>query len=656
VIVFACALALLVLGGTAALVCWRQPNVSSALAVLGAVSAAVAGELVAIRGFSGSTQAFVLPWRIPYGTIHVAVDPLSAFFLVPIFGFGALAAIFGRSYFDAHPKPRHAIAWFAFNLLIASMACVVVARQAVFFLVAWEVMSLCAYVLVTVEHEQAEVRRAGWVYLIATHAATACLIALFLLLARHTGSFELEPARTDLPKGLAASLFALAIVGFGVKAGVVPLHVWLPEAHAAAPSHVSALMSGVLIKMGIYGLLRMLLSIGPPRAWWGPVLVLLGLAGALVGIGLALYQRDLKRVLAYSSIENVGIIFVGLGTGFWGLTSNRPEVAGLGITGALLHTWNHTLMKGLLFLGAGSILHATGTKDLEQLGGVMKRMPRTAIPMIAGAVSIAALPPMNGFVSEWLIYLGLAQGTLGASGATSVAASMAIATISFVGALTVLCFVRLIGIALLGQPRSDGALHAHESGTGMTWVLGVLAVLCAGAALSPHVLARVVTPVVTAVLGRPTDAILPTTTIALINGLLLAALVLGALAARVLVRARGTTVDATWGCGYAAPSVRMQYTGRSFAELMAERLLPQFIRPRVSVVSPSSLFPTRTELTSDCADPIVRGVYEPFLSRWGDRFMRLRWLQQGVLHAYIFYILVAVVGLLAWLSLRSWFA
>jgi NADH:ubiquinone oxidoreductase subunit 5 (subunit L)/multisubunit Na+/H+ antiporter MnhA subunit len=380
----------------------------------------------------------------------------------------------------------------------------------------------------------------------------------------------------------------------------------------------------------------------------------LGLAGAVLGISFALYQRDLKRVLAYSSVENVGIVLVGLGTGLWGATSDRPYVAVLGTIGALLHVWNHGLMKSLLFLSAGSIVHATGSKDLERLGGLMKTMPLTSRAMTVGLVAISAVPPLNGFTSEWLVYLGLARGTIRSAGAPSVGASLAIAAIAFAGALTVLCFVRLAGVALLGSSRSENARRAHESPRVMTTVLVVLASLCVGAAMVPHLVAQGCTSAVKQIVGDLDDASTPLATMGAMNLLLLVLLVAGGFGARLLRGTRHARSEETWGCGYAAPTTRMQYTARSFSEIIAIRLMPAWLRPRVSIAAPAGLFPSSGSLDSDSSDPLTRGVYEPFLSRWADRFTRLRWLQQGVLHAYIFYILVTAVGLIAWISIRSW--
>jgi formate hydrogenlyase subunit 3/multisubunit Na+/H+ antiporter MnhD subunit len=651
------ALALVTGGGAAALLFSRWARFASACAVAGIVLGGAAGELSAFHvllGGGGSTMT--LGWSIPYGKFHVAIDPLSAFFLVPIFGLSVLAAIYGREYLRPYGATK---TWFAFNLLVASMAVVVVARHVVLFLIAWEVMSLCAYLLITFEHERDEVRRAGWIYWIATHLATAVLTAMFLLLSRQTHSFDFDVIARDrlANAALTTLLFALSVAGFGVKIGLVPFHVWLPEAHAAAPSHVSALMSGVLIKMGIYGLLRMLLLLGRPASWWGPLLMSVGLTGALLGISLALYQRDMKRVLAYSSIENMGLITLGVGTGLWGLTSGRPHVAVLGMSGALLHVWNHTLMKGLMFLGAGSILHRCHTKDLEQLGGVMKRMPRTATTMVIGAVAIAGLPPLNGFVGEWLLYLGLIHGALASGGAAGALVLMSVGLVALVGGLAMLCFVRLVGIALLGEPRSQAAHDARESPASMTGPLILLATSCVGVAFFPRAPMIASARVVAQVLGTgggPLSVDAPLADIGLVNAVLWAMILVGAVSWRAVIRARSVTTDTTWGCGYPSPSPRMQYTSSSFAESMSEALLPKWLRARVSVVAPATFFPQAGSLASERTDPLTRGVYEPFLTRWGSRFARLRWLQQGLLHVYLVYILVAALLALAWTSLRTW--
>ena len=378
------------------------------------------------------------------------------------------------------------------------MILVLLARTTVLFLVAWEVMSVAAFALVTFEHEKEEVRRAGWIYLIAAHIGVAALLAAFLLLGSQAGSLDFaafEHLDTLTPSS-ANLVFILALIGFGTKAGLVPLHVWLPEAHPAAPSHVSALMSGVMIKMGIYGLLRFASFLGEPAAWWGVCLAVLGLFSGLVGISLAVSQRDFKRALAYSSIENIGLIVFSLGLGLWGMSERQTSIAVLGLTAALLHVWNHSAMKGLLFLAAGSVLHGTGTKDFERLGGLMRRLPWTSTAILVGSVAISALPPLNGFVSEWLMYLGLLKCGLTETGLIGLASLLSVSILAIIGTLAVITFGRIVGVALLGTPRSDQADHAHEASIWMLGPMMVLAVVCIGLGAAPQVACQLIAGVV----------------------------------------------------------------------------------------------------------------------------------------------------------------
>lgn len=657
------AVALQALGGMAALACSKSPRAATALGAGGAVTGCVLGLVPTLRVIlDGTPLSLRLAWDAAHGAFAVEVDSLSAFFLLPVLGLSALAALYGSDYLFAYrQKKRLGPPWLFFNLFVAGMILVVIARTAFLFLVAWEIMSLAAYFLVTFEHEKAEVRRAGWVYLIATHLGVAFLFLAFLLLGRHAGSLEFE--RFGAMPALAASgsglIFVLAVIGFGAKAGFVPFHVWLPEAHPAAPSHVSALMSGVMIKMGLYGLLRVLTFLGPPDLWWGPALAGLGLLTALVGIALALQQRDIKRVLAYSSIENMGLIGLALGVGLWGSANNLTAVAVLGTSAALLHVWNHALMKGLMFFAAGSVLHATGTKDMEKLGGLMRRMPWTSSLMIAGAVALTALPPMNGFVSKWLIYLGLLQGGFADEGA-SLIALLSVGVLALIGGLAMIAFVRLTGIVLLGAPRSEAAEHAHEASR---WLLGpmlLLVALCAGVALMPHAVTSLLEGTLQSVLGAAASATLPDLEAADVPLAVIGQvnawtwLLLAAGTGALLALTRRGVAGQTWGCGYAKPTPRMQYTGRSFAEMLAEHLLPRWLRPRTSRKAPAGLFPAGGKFQSDSPDPVSRRVYEPFFRRWANRFATLRVLQQGKINVYLVYIMLVVVLALAWASVRAW--
>ncbi len=647
--------ALLVGSGLATVLAGRA---ALAVSALGALSGCVLGLVPAILVLAGGPPPSLrVGWPLPGAGVSLEIDALSAFFLVPVFALGGLAAVYGASYLKGDTRRRTRCAGLlAFHLLLAAMVVVVTARNGVLFLCAWEIMSLAAWVLVSLEHEAAEGRRAGWVFLVAGHVGALALVALFLLLARQLGTTDFLGAR--LGSGPSREvLFALALVGFGLKAGLVPLHVWLPEAHAAAPSHVSAVMSGVMIKMGVYGILRVVLLAGEPSAWWGPALMGLGLAGALVGIGFAAYQRDLKRTLAYSSVENVGLIMLGLGLGLWGLSSGRPDLGAIGFAGGLLHVWNHAAMKGLMFFTAGSVVHGTGTRDLERMGGLMKRMPRTGKLMVVGAVGIAALPPMNGFVSESLLYLGLIRSGLTSVGAGAVWPLLAVGLLAMVGCIAALCFVRLVGIALLGEARHEASRHAHESGAGMTGPMAALALACGALAVAPILMRAPLGEVMDSLAGAPLATDLVASFLRVVgtaNAVILLGLAAGgALVARTL-RGLPCAAATTWGCGYLSPTPRMQYTARSFGEVLAEGVLPRVFRGKATIQLPAGPFPTGGDYASICEDPVTRDVYEPFFRRWATRCMRLRLLQQGELSIYLLYIVVAVVAGLSWTTLRDW--
>jgi hydrogenase-4 component B len=607
---------------------------------------------------SGEPLALVLHWAVPGGALAIGLDPLSAFFLIPVAALSAVTACYGVAYLDHAPRPAR-LAWPAFNALVVGMLLVLVARNAVLFVIAWEFMSLAAWALIASD-PSGEGRRAGWIYLVAAHVGSGALLLLFAILAHASGDSAtfsaIQRGTTALPTGW---LLLLGLVGFGVKAGVIPFHVWLPEAHAAAPSHVSALMSGAMVKLGLYGMLRLAVLLGPVPPAAGAALAALGLAGAWLGIALALQQRDLKRALAYSSIENLGLITLGLGLAAWGSARGNAALALFGLMAALLHIWSHAAMKGLLFLAAGAVVHATGTRDLERLGGLLRRMPVTGACFVAGAVAISGLPPLNGFNSEWLLYRGLFGSALDSSGVARVAAFLGAALLALVGGLAAACFVRLVGIAFLGEPRERGAGAAHEASFGMWAPLAPLLLACIALAALPAAVVTLCEPIARDVLG---PAIASADRLADTAG---AVAPLGAIAAGawllialswplvLLLSGRSSARDATWGCGYAAPSARMQYTARSFSEQFAERLLPRPLAPRIRVSLLRGWFPAPVRLASEEGDPITRGGYEPIFSAIASRFARLRVLQQGNAHLYLAYILVALLASLLWASLRA---
>jgi NADH:ubiquinone oxidoreductase subunit 5 (subunit L)/multisubunit Na+/H+ antiporter MnhA subunit len=373
---------------------------------------------------------------------------------------------------------------------------------------------------------------------------------------------------------------------------------------------------------------------------------------------LALYQRDLKRILAYSSVENVGIILLGLGLGIWSRAHGDGRLAAIAFGGGLLHIWNHAAMKGLLFLGAGSVVHATKTKDVERLGGLLRNMRWTGRAMIVGALSISALPPLNGFTGEWLLYRALSQVGREGLASSSLMAMAGAGALAAVGGLAALCFVRLVGIVLLGRPRDEAAARAHESPAAMTAPLLLLAAICIAGGLVAPALISLQAPLLQQLGAASADDVAATagllSPVVVLNAALLAAVVLAwALLASSVGRAQ---VAETWGCGYAAPAVRMQYTGHAFSELLAARALPRWIRARTRVRRPQGLFPTVASFASETSDPLMRAIYEPWFARWGDRFARFRILQQGNLHIYILYVVATAIASLAWVAARDWLA
>lgn len=646
------AIVVLFAGGLAALAAGRFARVAN---VLGAGSAVAGCALAAwpvvrvIAGGEGLSRRVL--WSTPAISVALGIDALSAFFMVPVLVLGALGAVQATAIF-ARAGRSPAPAWFGWNTLVAGMLVVAAARDAVLFLVAWEMMSLAAWVLVVSDHERKDVRRAGWIYLVSAHLGTAALVALFLLLIR-AGGASLE----SLPQAagpLAAALFALALAGFGVKAGFVPLHVWLPGTYAAAPPHVAALMSGAMAKLGLYGLLRVACLLGAPQPWWGPVLVAVGACSALTGIALALVQRDLRRSLGYSSVENTGLIALALGLGFLGWSSGNPALASLGFLAGLFHVWSHAAMKGLMFLASGAVSCATGLQDLERMGGLLKRMPVSGAVLFLGAVAMSGLPPLNGFVTECLLVIGLVGDALRSG---SVFPLLAVGGVAFVGSLAAACFLRIVGVALLGSGRSEEARGATEAPWAVVAPGVVLAAACVAMAVVPSLPAAAAARAM-AVVSPGTSAagaVRPLPALGLANAVLLGSLLAGAGLLALGLRGRRSAAGSTWGCGYLSPSPRMQYTGRSFSEILATRLLPAFLRPGLRGSRPEGMLPGKADFGSEYDDPLKKRGFEPFFARWADRFARLRWLQQGQLNIYIIYILVVLVlglGWATWSTLR----
>jgi len=425
---------------------------------------------------------------LPLTGFALRVDGLSAFFLIVVGVVGAAVTVYGFGYSAAY-EGRYSLRLLGamLNVLLLSLSVQVMADNALTFLMAWEAMSLSAYSMVLTEHDRPGTVRAAHWYIAVTHAGFAALLAMFLLLSAGDLTTSFAGMRSaSLSSGTRDAAFALALLGFGTKAGIAPLHVWLPMAHPVAPSHVSALMSGVVIKMGVYGLLRVTIDLlvgGPP--WWGGLVLGVGTVSALLGVLYALMEHDLKRLLAYHSVENVGIIFIGSGAGLMFQSFGLPTLAALGIVAGMYHTINHACFKGLLFLGAGSVVHAMGTRNMEEMGGLIKRMPRTACFFLLGACAISALPPLNGFASEWLVFQTLLGGSAIPQPEVAVVMPIAVAMLALSSGLAAACFVKAFGITFLAIPRSARAEQAHEAPWSMQAGMATLAVACVALGLAP---------------------------------------------------------------------------------------------------------------------------------------------------------------------------
>ena len=650
--VFVAAALLLLLSGVPGLFAGRQSAAGERLATLLVLAGgALGGGATVVALLAPASAVLDLSWAVPGGSFSLAVDALSACFLFPIYLISALGAIYGLGYWPQRRQPGSGrkLRLF-FGLMAGSLTLVVTARNGLLFLVAWEIMALSGFFLVTTEEEKEESRRAGFIYLMATHTGTLALFGVFAMLARATGSFAF-PAAGALPSSEAAVVFLLGLFGFGLKAGLMPLHVWLPGAHAAAPSHVSALLSGVMIKAGIYGLVRLTSFFSDAPPWWGWTILLLGAVSGVMGVLFAIAQHDIKRLLAYHSVENIGIIALGVGTALLGRSYDLPLLTALGLFGAMLHVINHGLFKSLLFLGAGSVIHATGTREIDRYGGLLRPMPQTALFFLGGAVAISGLPPLNGFVSEWFIYLGLFQSLSGDSLGLRLAV-LAAPVLALIGALALACFVKVFGMAFLGTARTSSAEAAHEAPASMRWPMGILLGVCLLIGLWPAAVVPLLSRAAVDWQGAGPLPLALAGQVAPVAAISIAALMLiGTLALAVWLLRRKAAGSAaagpTWGCGYAFPKPSMQYTASSFAEMLIG-LFRWGLRTERHGGEVSSVFPAPVDFHSHTPDTVLDRLLFP-LSRFLARvctWLRGR-LQHGIIGIYLLNVALTLCLLLA---------
>lgn len=618
------------------------------LACLGASFGAVASLA---RGWS---QELALPWSVPGGCFVLRVDAIAAVFVLQISALAALCAWYGLAYWpqSAHPCDGRKLRTF-YGVVTGGMLLLVIARNAILFLAGWELMALAAFLLVSTEDEKPVVREVGYLYLLATRAGTLCLLTLFALLGGVSGTLDFSGWPKALSSPFGNAIFVLGLCGFGIKAGVMPLHVWLPGAHANAPSHVSALLSGVLIKTGIYGLVRLTSLAHTPPLWWGSILIVVGAVSGVLGVGFAIGQHDLKRLLAYHSVENIGIICMGLGVAVLGRALGRPDLVALGVAGALLHVWNHGLFKSLLFLSAGSVLHATATRDMDRLGGLLRLMPRTGLAFLIGSVAICGLPPLNGLISELFVYLGLFRCAM-EGGTIMIAGFLATTALALIGALALACFAKAFCVVFLGLPRTDDGGHAQEAGPLMLLPMAILAGACLFVGIAAPLIAEVLDSAVASWVGpegSPAPALghlAPLGWISATSAVLLALLVLfSSQLARAARRSAFPGQPGTWDCGYAAPSSRMQYTSSSFAGMLLG-LLGWALRPHRQTPRLTGPFPESARFHSHLPDTILDRALRPLFSLIGNGLARLRPIQIGSVHLYLLYIFAALLSLLLW--------
>ena len=603
-------------------------------------------------------------------SLGFTIDPLSAWFLVVLGVLAVPVAIFSIGYLSHGALAGRSIyIGTAFNVLIGAVELVFVTNDGVGFLCAWEVMTLATAALVAVEHEIRDHRRAAYLYLFMSHLATGCTMAAFLTLAAASGSF----AFTDMLSGAVLSggwrdaAFALFVVGFGVKAGLIPLHVWLPEAHPAAPSSISALMSGVLIKTGIYGLMRFgAFGLGVPALSWGATIVILGGVSAVLGVLYALMQHDIKRLLAYHSIENIGIILLGLGAGMTALSMGQPQLAALGVAASLYHVLNHAVFKGLLFLSAGAVVAGMGTRNIEDMGGLLRRMPLTGLCFLVGAVAISGLPPLNGFASEWMTFQSLLYGF---SDATETVPRLLLpisaALLALTSALAAACFVKAFGIAFLALPRSRAAAEVKESPAVMLAPQLFLAAACLGLGLVPGAVLGVIGGVTAMLPGLPPDPVMTGEWVAMAAGggafdrvspLALALMLLSVLSVAAALGWRRVAERRvpTWGCG-GELTARTEYTGTAFSKplMMIFQAIYRPTRHVDALADVSPYFPREVRYHAEIEPTFERYVYGPLTSAIWSVADKLKVLQAGSLHAYLAYVIALVISLVLLVWWRS---
>lgn len=661
------------LGAFSSLALNKYPSLSNYTSSAFSLMGSLCGIFLSIHILaSGEELTFKAPTFIPWIDFCFSIDGLAAFFILVISLLALATAIYSMGYNRGFYDRNVGLLGSGVNLFLLSMIGVVSVDNALVFLIFWEVMSLVSYFLVVYEYEKGESVKAGLIYIIMAHGGTAFITAAFLFLYRFSGSFSFDAFRATsatLPNYLKDILFIFSLLGFGTKAGIVPLHIWLPRAHPAAPSNVSALMSGVMIKVAIYGFIRMVLDVlGGGSLWWGVLVLTVAAVSAFLGVLYALVEHDLKRLLAYHSVENIGIILLGVGAAMIFSSFGAKEAAGIALVAGLFHVLNHALFKGLLFFGAGAVLYSTHNRNIEELGGLIKKMPLTGFFFLIGAVSISGLPPFNGFVSEWLMFQGLLLGFSLPDALIRVLLPIAGVVLGFSSALAASCFVKAFGITFLGLPRSGHAQEAVEVPFPMCLSMGILAGLCLALGVLPQYLLSLISNISSSLLHAEVSlwpkeaswvAVIPIKlTLAsfsphLVFIFLAVFLTSLCLVLCALYRIGPVRIEETWGCGIPLLTSRMEYTATAFSKpfMMIFRSIYRTTEGVEVITTHVPLQPhfTRIKRYREAIGHVFEGyLYEPMVKGVMEVSRRMGAIQAGSLHLYLLYIFITLIILLFW--------
>ncbi|MTJ82996.1 MAG: hydrogenase 4 subunit B [Telmatospirillum sp.] len=656
-------------GALASLLAKGNDGVATWVAGLPGALAGLAGLAAGLPALTSPASVFETAGPYPFAHFILRLDPLSALLVAVISLLALVSWIYSLAYVREYRGRGVPAMGFFMNLFVASMILVVVADNAFWFLVFFEMMSLTSYFVVIFDQDE-EAVRAGFLYFLVAHAGSVLIMAAFFIMANYAGSYDFADFRTaTLPAPLASLVFLLGFLGFGAKAGMIPLHIWLPRAHPAAPSHASALMSGVMIKIGVFGIVKVaidLLGASPNALWWGLLVLAFGAVSSVLGVVYALAEHDIKKLLAYHSVENIGIILLGVGVGMIGMATGNPALAVLGLMAGFYHLINHAVFKGLLFLGAGSVIFRMHTKDMEKMGGLGRTMPWTALSFLIGAMAISAIPPLNGFVSEWYTYQSLFLAALGGTPFVKFATPIAAMMLALTGALAVMCFVKAYGVIFAGPSRHPDPSHGapEEAPRPMLIGMGILAAACIVLGIAAPVVAPVVGTIASRTLGAAPVAFADGALLipagegqAVLSTPLIAVLLIGMAVLPVVIKAMlsgGNTLarrkgEAPWAAGY-LPDVHMSATAGSFAQPIRMFFGPLYDvrRSLASVWTGLEVrferfvtFARRTEPLWDrhIVDPVTEGV--------DKAGRRLQPIQGGDFRVYCLYIVAALVVLLA---------